>query len=88
MACGTKFKYEGKMANETKPMFRKKKKNETLSGVKVNCLTQFTINLPFKTKQSSVAQSVLKWERFEEKLSVNKNWIQRFSVEIIKWQPT
>ena len=47
-----------------------------------------TKNLPFKTKQSSVAQSVLKWERFEEKLSFNQNQIQRFSVEIIKWQPT
>ena len=47
-----------------------------------------TKNLSFKTKQSSVAQSVFKWQCFEEKLSFYQNWIQKFSVEIIQWQPT
>ena len=47
-----------------------------------------TKHLPFKTKQSSVAQSVFKWQCFEEKLSFYQNVIMRFSVQIFKGQPT
>ena len=39
-----------------------------------------TKNLSFKTKQSSVVQSVFKWQHFEEKQSFYQNHIQRFPI--------
>ena len=47
-----------------------------------------TKNLPFKTKQSVVAQSVLKLQRFEKKLSFQQNRILMLLVRIFKGQPT